>query len=215
MIREPRPHAYVLLTSGSYVDLLDPHPESWTDEDLAERLSRTPRWAGSSKWPLAMSVAQHSLLVLAIARLNDPGLSAPTQLFILLHDADEGFMGFDAITPLKPLLGDSFAALSSGLMRAVLARYGTQRPEGSAYAAYKLADATAASSEAFHVVGWTEWQIRELLHLTTPILADDPLHMVETQEQRIAAWEPWVPRYASGRFLTELQTLTQQVTPVP
>lgn len=204
-------HAYVLLSSGSYVDLLNPHPNSWTDEDLAERLSRTPRWAGSSKWPLPLSVAQHSLMVLAIARMNDPGLCPADQLYILLHDADEGFIGFDAITPLKPVLGANFAQLSKTIMSAVLGRYGARTPQGSAYISYKHADATAATSEAFHIVGWTARQITELLQLTTPILDTDPLKFLHGAEERIAPWEPWEPRRAAQRFLEELNNLTGKV----
>jgi len=34
------------------------------DTDLSLGLARTFRWVGHSVWPLSMSVAQHSLLVL-------------------------------------------------------------------------------------------------------------------------------------------------------
>lgn len=62
--------AWVLLKSGRRLDLLNPHPHSWTNEDLATGLARTYRWGGHSKWELPLSVAQHSLTVLHIRMLQ-------------------------------------------------------------------------------------------------------------------------------------------------
>jgi hypothetical protein len=58
--------AWMLLKLGGRLDLLDPKPDAWTDEDLAIGLSRTYRWGGYSAWDLPLSVAQHSLAVLAL-----------------------------------------------------------------------------------------------------------------------------------------------------
>jgi hypothetical protein len=41
-------------------------------EDLAAGLARTPRWGGSSKWEHSLSVARHSLTVLALRELDGP-----------------------------------------------------------------------------------------------------------------------------------------------
>jgi hypothetical protein len=60
------PRAFVLLKSRRRLDLLDPDPHAWTDDDLAAGLSRTMRWGGASRWEYPLSVAQHSLTVLAI-----------------------------------------------------------------------------------------------------------------------------------------------------
>jgi hypothetical protein len=38
--------AFVLLKSRRRLDLLNPDPHAWTDDDLAAGLSRTMRWAG-------------------------------------------------------------------------------------------------------------------------------------------------------------------------
>jgi hypothetical protein len=54
---------------------------------------------------LPLSVAQHSLTVLALRERADGPLSATEASCELLHDADEGFLGFDPIAPLKPHLG--------------------------------------------------------------------------------------------------------------
>ena len=87
--------AWILLPSGKQLDLLAPDQWAWTDDDLAIGLSRTCRWAGYSAWDLPLSVAQHSLAVLALRR----GQSAERPLPIaearreLLRDATEALMG--------------------------------------------------------------------------------------------------------------------------
>ena len=60
------PRAFVLLKSRRRLDLLNPDPHAWTDDDLAAGLSRTVRWGGASRWEHPLSVAQHSLTVLTI-----------------------------------------------------------------------------------------------------------------------------------------------------
>jgi hypothetical protein len=67
-----RRRAFVLLKSGRRLHPLDPDPQAWTDEDLAAGLARTSRWGGSSKWEHSLSVAQHSLTVLALRELDGP-----------------------------------------------------------------------------------------------------------------------------------------------
>jgi len=98
--------AWVRLGSGRRLDLLDLRPDAWTDEDLATGLARTYRWGGHSCWELPLSVAQHSLAVLTIReRMEGRGLAPAAALRELLHDADEGLLGFDCITPLQTAIG--------------------------------------------------------------------------------------------------------------
>ena len=47
---DPRRRALVLLRPGLRLDLLNPDPHAWTDEDLAAGLARTLRWGGASRW---------------------------------------------------------------------------------------------------------------------------------------------------------------------
>jgi uncharacterized protein len=70
--------AWILLPSGKQLDLLAPDPWAWTDDDLAIGLSRTYRWAGYSAWDLPLSVAQHSLAVLALRRSQSAERPLPT-----------------------------------------------------------------------------------------------------------------------------------------
>jgi hypothetical protein len=85
--------AWIRLPSGAAPELINPSPDAWTDEDLALRLARTYRWGGESTWTWPLSVAQHSLLVLALRReSSDTPLTLAGQRE-LLHDAEEGFRG--------------------------------------------------------------------------------------------------------------------------
>jgi len=109
--------AWILLPSGNQLNLLDPDPWAWTDDDLAIGLSRTYRWAGYSAWDLPLSVAQHSLAVLALRRslFADRPLPVAHARRELLHDATEALIGgWDPITPLKPHLGPGFSTRSPG-----------------------------------------------------------------------------------------------------
>src|SRR6266446_4712823 len=86
--------AWVLLPSGRRLDFLNLDPQAWTDHDLSVGLSRTYRWAGYSAWDLPLSVAQHSLTVLAIREVSSgPGLTPPEALRELLDDAEEALLG--------------------------------------------------------------------------------------------------------------------------
>ncbi len=79
--------AWVRLQSGQRLNLLEPDATSWTQRDLAIGLARTYRWGGHSCWSRPLSVAQHSLLVLALrqrASLDRP-LTQGEALRELLH----------------------------------------------------------------------------------------------------------------------------------
>ena len=154
------PRAFVLLKSRRRLDLLNPDPHAWTDDDLAAGLSRTMRWGGASRWEHSLSVAQLSLTVLTI-READGALTPGEALRELLHDATEFMLGWDCITPLKAQLGEPFRVLDARPQSAIDTRY--QLPEWTpeAYAIHKRADRLAAASEAFHVVGWSRVDMRK------------------------------------------------------
>jgi hypothetical protein len=197
--------AWVLLPSGHRLDLLTPDPAAWTDSDLATGLSRTYRWGGYSRWELPLSVAQHSLLVLAIRRqMPAPHpLTPPEALRELLHDAEEGLIGFDAISPLKPHLGAAFKAVNDRLRAAIDQRYRLPAWDAVNYRMHKHADHLAAASEAFHVTGWSRDDIRHSLKITLDPVDDDPLPVPDG----LQPWEPWPPRLAASLFLARLRDL--------
>jgi len=196
--------AWVRLPSGRRLDLLNPTPLDWTDEDLAIGLARTFRWGGHSVWPHPLSVAQHSLLVLALRRAASPtGLSDDTARRELLHDADEGLLGFDPISPLKPFLGPGYAALAARLQAVIASRYALPAWGAVDRKAHKRADRIAAASEAVHVAGWTPTEARRTLGITEPVAATDAL----AASMGGVPWEPWAADIAAERFLAALRRL--------
>lgn len=199
--------AWVRLPSGKRLDLLNPTPFDWDDEDLAIGLARTYRWGGHSAWPLPLSVAQHSLTVLALSRAAEPtGLAAHAELRELLHDADEGLLGFDAISVIKPFLGDGFRALATRLQDVVFQRYALPYWSAAERDAHKRADRLAAASEALHVAGWARDEVRQVLKITLKPLDTDPLVAIYGG----TPWEPWTPDVAAERFLKELQRIQKR-----
>jgi len=198
--------AWVRLPSGRRLDLLAPTPFDWTDQDLAIGLARTYRWGGHSIWPGApLSVAQHSLAVWALRRARAPtGLTRAEQRLELLHDAEEGLLGFDCISPLKPFLGEGFAALEARLKQAVAARYALPAWRPDSYRAHKACDIALAAAEAVHVAGWSLPEARETLGIRAPMLAEDPLAALYAAPP----WEPWPPALAAERFLAALERLS-------
>ncbi|HEY1735323.1 MAG TPA: phosphohydrolase [Methylovirgula sp.] len=203
-MREQR--AWVRLLSGKRLDLLDPTPFDWDDRDLAVGLARTYRWGGHSAWPMPLSVAQHSLFVLRLRRLWFPDTKdARADLRELLHDADEGLLGFDCIAPAKPFLGEAYKQLTERLWNAISLRYNLPAWTDKDQRAHKKADRTAAASEAVHVVGWTEAEVRNTLRIPFKPLSRDPLAAVYGGRP----WEPWAPAVAAERFLAELEALAK------
>ena len=197
--------AWILLPSGRRLDLLAPDPDAWTDRDLAIGLSRTYRWAGYSAWNLPLSVAQHSLTVLALCEgSNGPDLTSAEQLRELLHDGIEALMGgWDPITPLKPHLGKGYTQLAERIQAAIDIRYALPPWTPEILARHKAADRLAAASEAHHVAGWSLPAMQRDLRITLAPLAVDPLPM----PQGMRSWEPWPPRVAQSRFLSKLEAL--------
>ncbi len=198
--------AWVRMPSGRRLDLLDPTPFDWDDADLALGLARTYRWGGHSAWPLPLSVAQHSITVMLLRRAAGP-VSPLEELRELLHDAEEGLLGFDAISVIKPFLGDAFRDLTRRLEHAVFLRYGLPAWDARSHAAHKRADRLAAATEAVHVAGWSMDEVRRTLKIRAAVLTEDPL----AGRYGCRPWEPWPPALASERFLAELERLKHAV----
>lgn len=197
--------AWVRMPSGKRLDLLNPTPFDWDDADLALGLARTYRWGGHSAWPLPLSVAQHSLTVMLLRRAIAPRPTPLQELRELLHDAEEGLLGFDAISVIKPFLGEGFRALTRRLEQMVFLRYGLPAWTEKEHRLHKQADRLAAASEAVHVTGWTPDEVRRTLKIRAAVLDRDPL----VAYCGCAPWEPWPPAIAAERFLAELNRLKQ------
>ena len=197
--------AWVRLSSGQRLDLLDLRSDAWSDEDLATGLARTYRWGGHSTWSLPLSVAQHSLSVLAIRQmLEGRELSPAEALRELLHDSDEGMLGFDCLTPLKPHLGEAYQRLTARLQRAIAERYHLQDWDQDDCLMHKRADRLAAISEARHVAGWSLDEIMEEFG-SINVLTVDPLQGMGPLPD---PWQPWPPDLAARMFLDRLRVLS-------
>lgn len=171
-----------------------------------------PPLGGHPGWGRPLSVAQHGSLVLAIREGVIRGVpSHDGSLYALLHDAEEGPLGFDRITPLKPHFGPAFAAVTDRLKAATARRY---RPPGCTpekHALCEHADRLAAASEAFHTAGWSRSEMTDSLDVETAPLPDDPLrsYIVGLLED-LRPWEPWPADLAARLFLERLEALGEE-----
>lgn len=190
-----QPRAWQRMLSGRRLDLLDPSPVDIEIEDIAHGLSRVARWNGqtSGEWPY--SVAQHSLMVEAIAVHG--GLVRRWQRAALLHDAAEYVVG-DLITPFKTAVGLDYKALEKRLTLAVHLRFGLPPTlPRTAAAAIKRADRAAARIEATGLAGFSEAEARKYFG-PAPRL---PPALLE------AYLDPWSTATAKQRFLQRFAAL--------
>ena len=111
------------MLSGRRLDLLDPSPLDVEIEDIAHGLARVARWNGQTEGPTIFSVAQHCLLVEAIATALEPAITTRVSLTILLHDAPEYVIG-DMISPFKAVIGGDYKGVEARLLAAIHLRFG-------------------------------------------------------------------------------------------
>src|SRR5581483_5370156 len=153
-IRAQTPRAWQRMLSGRRLDLLDPSPLDVEMEDIAHGLARVARWNGQTKGAHIFSVAQHLLLVEAVARQLSPRLDRRGRLAVLLHDAPEYVIG-DMISPFKAVIGDSYKAVEHRLLAAVHIRFGLPAVLSDELTTLiKAADRGAAFLEATRLAGF-------------------------------------------------------------
>ena len=155
------PRAWQRMLSGRRLDLLDPSPLDVEVDDIAHGLARVARWNGQTGSSHIFSVAQHSLLVEALARAKVPRLDHKGRLAILLHDAPEYVIG-DMISPFKAVIGDSYKAVEKRLLAAIHLRFGlpAKLPD-PLQTLIKSADRSAAYLEATRLAGFAEAEARK------------------------------------------------------
>ena len=157
----PREHgsaerAWQRMLSGRRLDILNPSPLDIEIEDIAHGLARVSRWNGQTRGKHSFSVAQHSILVERLVRINAPKLNQKWYLAALLHDAPEYVIG-DMITPFKHALDGMYREIEAGLDRAVHIRFGLppQIPD-AVKRTIKRADRMAAWLEATQLAGFSQ-----------------------------------------------------------
>jgi uncharacterized protein len=111
------------MLSGRRLDLLDPSPLDIEIDDIAHGLARVARWNGQTIGAHSFSVAQHCLLVEAIASHLNPDWPKDWRLMALLHDAPEYVIG-DMISPFKVVMGDAYKSVELRLLTAIHLRFG-------------------------------------------------------------------------------------------
>jgi hypothetical protein len=186
------------MLSGRRLDLLDPSPLDVEVEDIAHGLARVARWNGQTHGPHIYSVAQHCLLVEALARLRTPRLVASRRLAILLHDAPEYVIG-DMISPFKAVIGDAYKGVERRLLTAIHRRFGLPAewaPELEAL--LKAADHAAAYLEATRLAGFADAEARRFF--------GRPPRVSATMERDYL--KPWPAETAQARYLKRFKELT-------
>ena len=199
--RETAPRAWQRMLSGRRLDLLDPSPLDVEIEDIAHGLARVARWNGQTRGPHVFSVAQHSLLVEAIAGAIDPGLTHEARLLVLLHDAPEYVIG-DIISPFKAVLGDGYKGIENRLLSAIHLRFGLPpaAPKPVAVLA-KTADKASAYLEATRLAGFVEAEAAKFF--------GRPAAMPDDADEFL---QPWTAGEAEDRFLARFRHLDEART---
>jgi 5'-deoxynucleotidase YfbR-like HD superfamily hydrolase len=193
------PRAWQRMLSGRRLDLLDPSPLDVEMEDIAHGLARVARWNGQTKGAHIYSVAQHALLVEAIARIKTPRLDTTARLAVLLHDAPEYVIG-DMISPFKAVIGDSYKSVEARLLAAIHVRFGLppKLPEALTKL-IKAADQGAAFLEATRLAGFEIAEARRFFGRAPRI----------TQSLERDYLTPWPAGTAETRFLERFAKLAR------
>ncbi len=190
--------AWQRMLSGRRLDLLDPSPLDVEIGDIAHGLARLARWNGQTKGAHAFSVAQHCVLVEAIAAALKPQLGNQFKLAALLHDAPEYVVG-DLISPFKAAMGMHYKAFEERIQRAIHIRFGLPPTlPASVTQLIKKSDKIAAYYEATQLAGFSVADARQ--YFGDPAALDvrlpDILHDIEPQGTA-AAQAVYLERFAA------------------
>jgi uncharacterized protein len=186
------------MLSGRRLDLLDPSALDIEIEDIAHGLARVARWNGQTSGPHIFSVAQHSLLVEALARARVPRLDRSRRLAVLLHDGPEYVVG-DMISPFKAVIGDAYKAVEQRLLAAIHRRFGL--PAKSAPELehlIKIADRAAAYLEATRLAGFATAEARRYF-------GPPPKISFALEREYL---KPWRAETAQARYLERFKKLS-------
>jgi len=195
------PRAWQRMLSGRRLDLLDPSPLDIEIEDIAHGLARVARWNGQTNGDHTFSVAEHSLLVEAIAGGLDETLPQEFRLAALLHDAPEYVIG-DLISPFKAALSLDYRAFEAKLLAAIHLRFGLP-PELPANVAklVKRADKIAAYYEATYLAGFSREEARRFF--------GQPRGLGPALVNRLSQLSPLPASEGEARFLKRFHELAR------
>jgi 5'-deoxynucleotidase YfbR-like HD superfamily hydrolase len=189
--------AWQRMLSGRRLDLLDPSPLDVEIEDIAHGLARVARWNGQTSGAHIFSVAQHCLLVEAIARAKTPRLDIAIRRAILLHDAPEYVIG-DMISPFKAVIGDAYKAVEARLLAAIHIRFTLPaKLSMETTRLIKMADQGAAYLEATRLAGFSDREARKFF--------GSPPELSAAAERDFL--HPWTAERAAQRYLKRFTEL--------
>ena len=189
--------AWQRMLSGRRLDLLDPSPLDIEIEDIAHGLARVARWNGQTEGAHIFSVAQHSLLVDAIAKRIAPNIDRRWRLAVLLHDAPEYVVG-DLISPFKAVLKDDYKKVEARLLHAVNVRFGLPvHWPAQLTKIVKAADRSAAYLEATTLAGFAEREARRFFGTPPALNSAMVKHYLK----------PWNAEAAKRRYLRRFAEL--------
>ena len=186
LTKKGRPRAWQRMLSGRRLDLLEPSPLDIEIEDIAHGLARVARWNGQTRGAHALSVAQHSVLVVRLVADLSPRLAREVRLMALLHDSPEYVVG-DLISPFKAAVGMNYKALEERLQMAIHLRFGLPAQIPLALKTlFKRADHLSAYYEATELAGFETKVARRLFGIPPASMRPPrlvPLSTAEAQAQ--------------------------------
>jgi len=186
------------MLSGRRLDLLDPSPLDIEIADIAHGLARVARWNGQTSGAHIFSVAQHTLLVEALARLRTR-LDRRARLAVLLHDAPEYVIG-DMISPFKSILDEAYKAVEQRLLAAIHLRFGLPAAlPRDIVALIKAADRAAAHLEATRLAGFEAAEARRFF-------GRPPAVPARLERDYLT---PWPANEAEARYLERFAKLAE------
>ena len=199
--------AWQRMLSGRRLDLLDPSPLDVEIADIAHGLARLARWNGQTKGAHAFSVAQHCVLVEAIAAALKSDLSEKYRLAALLHDAPEYVVG-DLISPFKAAMGVHYKSFEERIQRAIHIRFGLAPllPLNIAQL-IKKADKIAAYFEATQLAGFSADDAKAF--------AGDPAALGVELPRALLQIVPLEPAAAQAAYLSRFAALEGQAAAAP
>jgi 5'-deoxynucleotidase YfbR-like HD superfamily hydrolase len=193
------PRAWQRMLSGRRLDLLDPSPLDIEIIDIAHGLARVARWNGQTEGAHIYSVAQHSLLVEALAHRTER-LDRKQRLAVLLHDAPEYVIG-DMITPFKAVIGDTYKTIEARLIGAVHVRFGLPvNLPAELLTVIKTADRAAAYLEATRLAGFSTTEAGRFF-------GRPPKFSAVIERDYLA---PWPADTAETRYIERFTKLTRE-----
>ncbi|MGO9363188.1 MAG: HD domain-containing protein, partial [Rhodomicrobium sp.] len=155
----------------------------------------------------AFSVAQHCVLVEAIAAALKPDLSEKYRLAALLHDAPEYVVG-DLISPFKAAMGVHYKSFEERIQRAIHIRFGLPPllPLNIAQL-IKKADKVAAYFEATQLAGFSADDAKAF--------AGDPAALGAALPDALLHIVPLEPAAAQAAYLERFAALEGQAEAPP